>query len=53
MGLAGVLADMMGARMVFVRGGVVVSLAGVVALMIFRGAEIHIPVANAPAQSAD
>ena len=53
MGLAGFLADMMGARMVFVLGGVVVSLAGIVALMIFRGAEIHIPVVTAPAQSAD
>lgn len=55
MGLAGVLADVMGARNVFVLGGGLVIAAGIVALFIFRGAEINVPT-PAPAlemQSAD
>lgn len=40
MAAAGMLADAFGARNVFVMGGVVVALAGVVALFIFRGVEI-------------
>jgi MFS transporter, DHA3 family, macrolide efflux protein len=43
MGLAGVLADVMGARNVFILGGGLVALAGFVALFIFRGAEINVP----------
>lgn len=43
MGLAGVLADMLGARTVFVLGGVLVSLAGFAALLIFRGTKISAP----------
>ena len=39
MALAGVLADLVGARNVFVIGGVVVAAAGFVALLIFRGVE--------------
>jgi len=46
MGLAGVLADMLGARTVFVLGGALVSLAGFAALLIFRGAKISIPQAD-------
>ncbi len=40
MGLAGVLADMLGARTVFVLGGALVSLAGFAAMLIFRGTEL-------------
>ncbi len=56
MGLAGVLADVMGARTVFVLGGALVSLAGVAALLIFRGAELTLPqeeAVTASAQGAD
>lgn len=56
MGLAGVLADMLGARAVFVLAGALVSLAGFAAILIFRGARISIPQENiAPdnLQSAD
>lgn len=40
MGAAGFLADLLGARMVFVLGGVMVAAAGVVALLIFRGVDL-------------
>ncbi|MBI5966224.1 MAG: MFS transporter [Chloroflexi bacterium] len=42
MGLAGVLADMLGARAVFVLGGALIALAGLAAILIFRGANITI-----------
>ena len=51
MGLAGVLADMLGARQVFMLGGGLVVLAGIVALLIFRGAEIGLPASDM--QTAD
>jgi DHA3 family macrolide efflux protein-like MFS transporter len=40
MAAAGVLADALGARNVFIIGGMVVALAGVVALLIFKGVEL-------------
>ena len=40
MGLAGVLADLLDARTVFILGGALVSLAGFVAFFVFRGAEL-------------
>ncbi|HRJ42759.1 MAG: MFS transporter [Caldilineaceae bacterium] len=48
MGLAGVAADLIGARNVFILGGAVVSLAGVAALLIFRGADLSLPDEAAP-----
>ena len=41
MGLAGGLADRMGARNVFILGGACAVLGGIAALMIFRGVDIH------------
>jgi MFS family permease len=56
MGLAGLLADKLGARTVFVLGGAMVALAGFVAILIFRGVNLplpqQIPVSEI-AQSAD
>jgi len=56
MGLAGVLADILGARMVFVLGGALVSLAGFAAMLIFRGVKLDLAQekhASVIAQSAD
>ena len=49
MGAAGFLADLMGARMVFVLSGGLVATAGLVALLIFRGVQVEpasVPVAE-------
>ncbi len=43
MGLAGVLADTLGTRTVFVLSGALVSVAGIVAMLIFRGATMTLP----------
>jgi MFS family permease len=57
MAVAGVLADAFGARNVFVIGGILVSLAGFVALFIFRGVTltpISIPTAmQEPVEAAE
>lgn len=56
MGLAGILADMLGARTVFTLGGALVSLAGCAAWLIFRGASREISekqTASLDAQSTD
>lgn len=41
MAAAGLLADSFGARNVFILGGVIVALAGVVAMLIFRGVDLE------------
>jgi len=43
MGLAGILADMLGARTVFILSGALVSTAGIVAMLIFHGATLSLP----------
>ena len=56
MGLAGVLADMLGARTVFILGGALVSLAGCAAWLIFRGVPTAVLAEKNPTlttQSAD
>jgi Na+/melibiose symporter-like transporter len=40
MAAAGLLADAIGARNVFILGGVIVAIAGVIAMFIFRGVEL-------------
>jgi DHA3 family macrolide efflux protein-like MFS transporter len=52
MAAAGVLADAFGARNVFVIGGVVVALAGLVALLIFRGVELK-PIETSPTATVE
>jgi MFS family permease len=52
MAAAGLLADAIGARNVFILGGVLVALAGVIAMFIFRGVEFK-PIGVKPVVTSD